>query len=321
MGIRNEDQNLSYGLNTDNYMPFSKLKLYFALSRTQHGLLDMATPALCALLWLGEIPSLRICLLGLLTTFAGYTAVYALNDVVDYHSDKKKLSQTPQTEGGCLDDVLIRHPMAAGLLGINEGILWVVAWSVIAVIGAYLLNPVCVLIFLGGCALEVIYCMMLKISYLRTLISGAVKTTGSLAAVFAVEPSPSPELLLILFFWLFFWEIGGQNVALDWIDMEEDRQFKADTIPVRFGTKITRIVILGTMMLTVCLNGILFSNVLWGLEFPLVLMSLLSGLYLLVIPAIRLFQTQDRLFAIKLFNRASFYPPVLLIIIGISILF
>lgn len=68
----------------------SRLKLFLALSRTPHGVLDMATPALGALLWLGTFPPAGVIALRLLTAFAGYTAVYALNDVVDYRVDKEE---------------------------------------------------------------------------------------------------------------------------------------------------------------------------------------------------------------------------------------
>ena len=54
----------------------------------------MATPAFAALLWLGTFPDLSVVLLGLLTTFAGYTAVYALNDVVGYRQDKEKIEKS-----------------------------------------------------------------------------------------------------------------------------------------------------------------------------------------------------------------------------------
>ena len=69
-------------------------------------------------------------------------------------------------------------------------------------------------------------------------MSGAVKTAGGLAAVFAVDPHPSPAFLVLLFLWLFFWEIGGQNIPNDWIDMEEDRMVQAKTIPVRVGKNL-----------------------------------------------------------------------------------
>ena len=74
----------------NRYIGLSRLKLFLALSRTPHGLLDMTTPLYGALLWLGAFPSLTISLLGLITVFAGYTAVYALNDVIDYRVDKRK---------------------------------------------------------------------------------------------------------------------------------------------------------------------------------------------------------------------------------------
>jgi len=281
----------------------------------------MAAPGLCALLWLGEIPPLEIILLGLLTIFAGYTAVYALNDVVDYRADKEKRKLRQSVDSGnYLDDVLVRHPMAAGLLSLKEGMIWVIAWSFIAMIGAYLLNPVCVIIFLGGCGLETVYCLLLRISHLRTLVSGIVKTTGSIAAIFAVDPSPSMMPLIILFLWLFFWEIGGQNVPADWTDMEEDREFRAETIPVRFGPERASVIILGTIILSVFLNVILLGSMQRDFGFAYMIASFLIGLYLLVYPAIRLNRTKQRWHAISLFNKASFYPLALFIITAVSIL-
>ena len=80
--------------SVQNQTGFSRLKLFWALSRTPHGLLDMATPGLCALLWLGTFPPPALIGLGLITAFSGYTAVYALNDVIDYREDRKKVQGT-----------------------------------------------------------------------------------------------------------------------------------------------------------------------------------------------------------------------------------
>ena len=183
----------------------SELKLFFALSRTPHGLLDMATPALAALLWLGSFPPLRIVVLGLITAVAGYTAVYALNDLVDYHIDAKRIADRllPDIQND-LDSIFIRHPLAYGLLSFPKGLLWTVAWASVALVGSYLLNPVCTGIFLGSILLEAIYCLMWKSSWLKVFISGAVKTSGAMAAVFAVDPQPALPSLILLFLWLFF---------------------------------------------------------------------------------------------------------------------
>ncbi len=36
------------------------LRLFFSLSRTPHGLLDMCTPAMAAMLWLGSFPPVSV---------------------------------------------------------------------------------------------------------------------------------------------------------------------------------------------------------------------------------------------------------------------
>ena len=90
-----------------------RLKLLLALSRTPHLIIDLATPALAALLCLGHFPSLMIVGVGLITVYAGYTAVYALNDLVDYRSDREKVRAGGYSDGeDFLDGVLVRHPLA-----------------------------------------------------------------------------------------------------------------------------------------------------------------------------------------------------------------
>lgn len=295
-----------------------RLKLFFALSRTPHGLLDMATPAVAALLWHGSIPSLRILLLGLITVFAGYTAVYALNDLVDSRVDRQKLEQGGfRGTENYLDAVLIRHPLAQGLLTFKEAVLWTMGWALLALLGAYLLNPVCALIFLAACFLEAIYCLMWRTSHLRTLIMGAVKTSGAMAAVFAVDPGPSLPFLVLLFLWLFFWEIGGQNIPADWTDIKEDRALKATTIPLRLGLGRARWICLSSLALTVALNAVLLGLSRVETKLPLLALSAAAGLYLLLIPAFRLFRTRQRSQASILFTRASYYPLALLVVVGI----
>ena len=293
-----------------------RVKLFLALSRTPHGLLDLAAPALAALLWLGNFPPLSVTVLGLLTVFAGYTAVYALNDLVDYRVDREKLRLEGGPQAGhYLDAVLVRHPLAAGLVSFREGLLWTGAWALVALLGAYLLNPVCALIFLLGCGLEAAYCLLLKVSHLRLLVAGVVKSLGAVAAVFAVDPAPSPVFLALLFFWLFFWELGGQNIPADWHDVEQDRDLEAKTIPVVLGLRQAGV--LAILSLAGCL---VFSvAVLWltpiRFSFFQHFLILAAGLYLLLLPAWRLSRSLTHSRAAALFNRASYYPLAVLAVV------
>lgn len=276
----------------------------------------MTTPLYGALLWLGVFPSLYISLLGLITVFAGYTAVYALNDVIDYRVDSEKAC----IAGGLrecddyLDAAMVRHPMAQGLLSLREGLVWALGWSSVAMIGAWLLNPVCVLIFLAGCLLEIVYCLMHRVSPFRILISGGVKTSGAVAAVFAVDPDPSMTYVIVLFIWLFFWEIGGQNIPADWADIEEDRRLRAQTVPVRFGLKGAALIAICAIALALLVQPILIYLSKIGFQPFMMALSFLLGAGLLLPPALQLYRTRQRTHAMAFFNRASYYPLVMLVV-------
>ncbi len=297
----------------------SRVKLFMALSRTPHGLLDMATPALAALLWLGSIPPIQVIIIGFLTAFAGYTAVYALNDVVDYRTDRQKIRECGiKCSDGDIDAVYARHPMAQGMLSLRDGILWTAAWGAVALLGAWLLNPACAVIFILGCIAEAVYCLMLKLSWMRALISGGVKSAGGLAAIFAVAPNSSATFLIGFFLWFFFWEIGGQNIPNDWTDVEEDTRMKAETIPVKFGAQNSANIILGSLAIAVLMSAALFWLTPARLSIIYFAGAIPAGILLLLLPAWRLYTGQTATLASALFNRASYYPVTMFLVILLS---
>jgi 4-hydroxybenzoate polyprenyltransferase len=306
---------------TPPYTGLSRLKLFLALSRTPHGLLDLATPLLAAIIWHGGLPARTTMILGIVAAFAGYTAVYALNDIVDYRVDREKLRRSnPERQAGYLDAAMVRHPLARGLLSLPAAISWAGFWALVSLTCAWLLNPVCALILVTGCVLESLYCLLLRVSQLRVLVSGVVKTLGGLAAVFAVDPEPDPFFLLLLFAWLFFWEIGGQNVPADWHDLEEDTALAARTIPVRYGPRVASAIALGSLMASIVFSGLFLGLAPTGLPLPIQAAALIAGVFLLLIPGWRLFQHRRRQEASILFNRASYYPLSLLVLVGVALL-
>jgi len=295
----------------------SRLKLFVALSRTPHALLDMATPGLSALLWLGVFPPVETVILGLVTVFAGYTSVYALNDVVDHRRDKEKLQRLRSLDtGNDLDVASVRHPIAQDMLEFREGLIWVIAWAMLALGGAYVLNPLCAGIFLSACVVEAVYCLLLRVSYLRTFLSGAVKTSGAIAAVLAVDSSPSAPFLLVLFFWVFFWEIGGQNIPNDWADREEDERLGAKTIPVHLGVEKASLWTVVSLFMAVGMSLLLFRVITYKMDLPYVVVSMAIGCFFLLVPGYKLYRTRDPSHAAALFNRASYYPLALLVVVA-----
>lgn len=300
----------------------SNLRLYMALSRSSHGILDVATPVLASIIWLGNFPSPFIMTVGFITALAGYTAVYAFNDLVDYEVDKERMGKSmTEDPKDYLDTVYVRHPVARGLLTYRKGLLWACFWASVALIGAYLLNPLCALIFLSSILLEAVYCRMAKVSHLRVIVSGLVKTSGAVAAVFAVDPNPRPFLLLILFLWLFFWEVGGQNVPADWFDVDEDRQLNFKTIPARFGLESAGRIILSSIITTLLMNILFIALLPNGFSIFIMGASMVAGFYLLFLPAYNLYKTKAPALVSKLFNRASFYPFAILVAVLLEMIF
>ncbi len=296
------------------------MKRFFALSRTTHGILDIAAPGFCALLWLGAFPQWQIILLSLFTAFAGYTAVYALNDLVGIQVDQEKFTNEGINQGYSVEASEMRYPLAQNLLSYRSGQIWFAVWFLLTLIGSYLLNPVIIYIVIAAIALEVIYCLLFKVTYLRTLVSGLVKSSGPFAAVFVVNPNPPVQFLLLQLVWLIFWEIGGQNIPADWNDVEEDKRVHAKTIPLLFGPQKAGLMVIISLTLAVLTSLFLPLISPIALGWPYLLASGLAGYFLLLLPGYQLYRSGESRQAAQLFDRASYYPLAQLLIVSIFIL-
>lgn len=296
------------------------MKRFWALSRTTHGVLDLAMPGFVALLWLGKFPPLFVIILSIFTAFAAYTAIYALNDLVGVAVDKEKFAGGINP-GYSVEASDMRYPLAQSILPYKSGVLWFAGWFIAALIGSYFLNPAIVLILIAAAILEVIYVLLLKVTYLRTFVSGLVKSSGPIAAIYVVDPNPDPAKLLLVLAWVFVWEIGGQNIPADWNDTVEDKRVNAKTIPLRFGTRIAGLIVLLALALTVTLSLLLHRVSPLALGTPYFVAAAVAGFFLLLKPAYDLYKQQSEgRMAARLFDRASYYPMAQLLIITVFVL-
>jgi len=105
----------------------------------------------------------------------------------------------------------------------------------------------------------------------------------------------------------------GQTISLDGFD-----NYSTAGSPVSFGGRAASIIILLSLCTSLMLSGVLFRVAPLQLGYPFYLAALLAGIYLLLLPAVRLFQTRDAGQALVLFNRASYYPCALLFLTAAS---
>ncbi len=297
-----------------------RIRVYFGFSRMSHSVLDIGHPGFGALLVLGAFPPFPVLLLGVLAAFAGFTAVFALNDLIDFRVDTERIEKY-QREFTDFDlDVLgLRHPIAQKALSFTQGLIWVLFWGMLSLGLAFRLNPVCCLILIAAIGLEISYCALLRVTHWKTLLSGAMVGIGALAGVFAVVREPPWAFVLLLFIWSFAWEVGGRNIPNDWTDLEEDIHLGIKTLPVRYGKSVAAAVSFLLLCLTVLVSLFLPIPVSCSNVVLYEAGALAAGGFLLVGPAWRWMNEKSVGSAMALFNRACFYPAAMLAVVIISL--
>jgi 4-hydroxybenzoate polyprenyltransferase len=298
-----------------------RLRVYFGFSRMSHSVLDIGHPAVGALLVLGVFPPLPVILIGFVAAFAGFTAVFALNDLMDYKVDTERIERYQRSFSSFDIDVLgVRHPIAQKMLTFYRGLAWVLFWGLLSLTSAYVLNPLCCAILLAAVAIEIAYCMLLRVTHWKGLLSGIMVGVGALAGVFAVTTEPSPAFLVLFFLWAACWEFGARNIPNDWTDLEEDIHLGIRTIPVRYG----RVFSSRLSFLVICLTVLVSLFLPLSLSWPKVMFfeagALVIGGFFLIVPAWKWVRDQSTDSAMSLFNRACTYPAAMVLLAGVSLL-
>lgn len=297
------------------------VRAYFGLSRMSHSVLDVAHPSVGALIALGSFPATIPLIIGLIAAFAGFTAIFGINDVIDRRVNtermqrfRRELSQFDIDALGC------RHPIAKGKLRFRKALLWVLFWSLLSLSLAFVLNPLCSLILLVAVSLEVCYCKLLTKTHWKALLSGGMVGIGALAGIYAYKNAPSLAYVFSFFIWTFSWEVGGRNITGDWADIEEDVHLGIRTIPIRYGKLPSSQIAFALMILTV-LTSLSFPF-LGVIKYPLIYDAgaLIAGGFFLILPGWRWVKSQRMESAMVVFNRACVYPLAMFMLVTISTL-
>lgn len=280
------------------------LRALVDLSRMRQALLSVAQPALGALLALGAVPPARTVWLGLLAASCGYLAVFSLNDVLDRHVDRRSIwAGKDHFDGPDIDTAFVRHPLAHGDLTLALSWAWVLSLATVAVVGAWMLRPLCVALFAASVALEGLYCALRSVSPLKTLVSGAMVALGGLAGWVAVAPLSLKALSFFGF--LAAWEIAGRNLPNDLADVAPDSRVGLRTVATVWGPKTSARAIAWGTVATIALVAAL----------PATLVARIVGVgvagWSMGLPALGLLHSPTSSRAGAYFNRASLLPALL----------
>lgn len=252
--------------------------------------------------------------LSLGAAIAGYTAIYALNDIMGVGDDKDKVADGV-IPGYAVEASAMRYPIAQKLISMKGALAWFGFWMAAAMVSIWFLNPRILAILLAAAVLEVIYVKLFRITWWRTLIGGLVKSAGPVAAVYAVIDQPYLPWLALMLVWLMLWEVGGQNILADWNDIAEDQRVGARTIPLVFGLPTAGRAVLALLTGVVALSLLLPVMSPLPLGWPFRIAALAAGILLLLLPGLRLMGTLDGRQAARLFDHSSLYPLAMLAII------
>ena len=255
----------------------------------------------------GGFPGLRVTSIGLVAAWAGYFVAFSLNDLLDRRTDAESLrAGKARSEGFDIDTAFSRHPLAAGKLTLAVSVAWVVGLTLVAAVGCLLLNPLCLVFFLLGAALDVVYSALRSTTWLKTVVTGVMVGCGGLAGWVAVAPLGRGVVPVFVF--LALWEIGGRNLANDLSDLASDASVGVRTVATTYGMT-------AAARANLVVGGALVTSVAW-LQMPpaAVVAALACGVWLVVRPGVALARAPGAVLAARSFNSASVYPVAVLVI-------
>jgi 4-hydroxybenzoate polyprenyltransferase len=178
----------------------------------------------------------------------------------------------------------------------------VASLGTVSLVTAYLIRPVCALIFAACVCMEALYCGLRRRSWLKFIPAGVMVGCGGLAGWLAVSPLDGNALLF--FGLLIVWEVAGRNLSNDLADRAVDGPLGITTVATAFGPKASAAgIVVGAVLIP-------FVAALQRGSTPLRALLALAAVWTMTFPAARLWRHVGDSEAQRYFNRASLLLPV-----------
>ncbi|MET2716984.1 UbiA family prenyltransferase [Streptomyces harbinensis] len=294
-----------------------RVRALYGFSRGTQATLSVAQPLIGALIAV-DGPALDRLAVALVAAFAGYFALFAANDLLDARLDRRRFAHLRPYQRFDIDSAGIRHPLAQGRLSYRAGLAWVVTLSLLALVLAARLHWLCAALFVTAALLQVGYCLLATVTPHKFWLTGLSVGLGGCAGWFAVAPPEGgvdwPRLLLF-FCWLAAWEIGGRNLVNDWADVEEDVHLGVRTVPVVRGPRAAGRLVYVFLVFTFVAGVVLMIAGWTSFRAIGVVGTLLAGGWALLMPGLALRRDPRPETALTVFNRASLYPVLVLVVL------
>lgn len=207
-------------------MAFKKLKLYGELVMFSHTLFSLPFALSAMLIAAGGFPGWHKTIWIVLAFTGGRNAANALNRVIDRDID----ARNPRTAD--------RH-LPSGKLRRRDALLIAVAGTVLLIVSAFMLNPLCVLLLPLAVAAFVVYSFTKRFTWLCHFVLGAACAAASFGAWIAVTGKIEISTFVIAAAnaaW-----VAGFDVIYAIQDIDFDRSEGLYSIPARFGEKLSRL--------------------------------------------------------------------------------
>ncbi|MBF0568239.1 MAG: UbiA family prenyltransferase [Nitrospirae bacterium] len=232
--------------------PYARVISYLKMIKFSHSLFALPFAFSSAILAAGGLPETTKILWITVAMVSARSAAMGLNRVIDRRID----AQNPRTKN---------REIPTGVITVADAVAFVVVSSIIFVVSAYMLNPLCLMLSPVALAIIYLYSYTKRFTWVCHIVLGvaiAFAPLGAWIAVrgsFTIEAVPLPAAVVL---WL-----AGFDILYALADIEFDRGHGLHSIPQRFGIRtslnIARVFHMVTWIFLIICGGVFHMGIVY----------------------------------------------------------